>query len=115
MNLYARLARLRDLAAIDDFAEEIEDRFGAPPDAVRNLLDAARIREMARRAGAVRVDAGPRGIAVTFDPARGGAPARGRRRDRRVPLEGGRLVSDQPGSDGGMEALIELFEGLDRL
>ena len=28
MNLYARLARMRDLAAIDDFSEEIEDRFG---------------------------------------------------------------------------------------
>ena len=90
LNLYARLARLRDLAAIDDFAEEIEDRFGPPPDAVRNLLDPARIRVMARRAGAVRVDAGPRGIAVTFDPAASARRASqgGRRRDRRVPLEG---------------------------
>ena len=102
LNLYARLARLRDPAGIEDFAGEIEDRFGAPPDAVRNLLDAARIRVMARRAGAVRVDAGPRGIAVTFDP---GAAAR----RREVPREadGGiagfrwkdaRLISDQPGN-----------------
>ena len=102
-----------------DFAEEIEDRFGAPPDAVRNLLDAARIREMARRAGAVRVDAGPRGIAVTFDP---GAAAR----RREVPREadGGiagfrwkdaRLVSDRPGIDGGIGALTELFGRLDCL
>ena len=83
---------------------------------MRDLLDAARIRVLARRAGAVRVDAGPRGIAVTFDP---GAAVRRREADR-----GGiagfrwkedRLVSDRPGTDGGMEALIELFGGIDRL
>ena len=68
INLYARLARLRDPGRIDDFAAELADRFGPPPDAVHNLLEAARVREMARRAGAVRVDAGPRGIAVAFDP-----------------------------------------------
>ena len=110
-----RKSRLRDPAGIDDFAGEIEDRFGVLPDAVRNLLDAARIRVLARRAGAVRVDAGPRGIAVTFDPA-ASVHLRG--------VDGGiagfrwkknRLVSDQPGSDGGVKALIELFEGLDRL
>ena len=103
---------------IDDFAGEIEDRFGAPPDAVRNLLDAARIREMARRAGAVRVDAGPRGIAVTFDP---GAAARRREAQE---ADGGiagfrwkdaRLVSDRPGIDGGIDALTELFGCLDCL
>jgi len=119
LNLYARLARMRDLAAIDDFFGEFEDRFGAPPDAVRTLLDTARIRVMARRAGAVRVDAGPRGIAVTFDPE---AAARWRETGRETDGEiagfrwkKNRLVSDQPGSDGGVKALIELFEGIDRL
>ena len=116
MNLYARLARLRDVAAIDDFAEEIEDRFGAPPDAVRNLLDAARVREMARREGAVRVDAGPRGIAVAFDPADARRPKTIDGEIAGFRWKDGRLVSDRPGTDsGGMEALIELFDSLDRL
>ena len=106
---------LAELEAIDDFFGEIEDRFGAPPDAVRTLLDTARVRELARRVGAVRVDAGPRGVAVTFDPA-ASVHLRG--------VDGGiagfrwkknRLLSDQPGSDGGVKALIELFEGIDRL
>ena len=116
MNLYVRLARLRDIAAIDDFAEEIADRFGPPPPAVRNLLDAARVREMARREGAVRVDAGPRGIAVAFDPAEA---AHRQKIDGEIAgfrWKEDRLVSDRPGTDsGGREALIELFDSLDRL
>ena len=82
---------------------------------MRNLLDAARVRELARRAGAVRVDAGPRGIAVTFDPA---ASVRLREVDGGIAgfrWKEDRLVSDQPGTDGGVKALIELFEGIDRL
>src|SRR6185436_6849986 len=69
INLYARLARLRDARQIDSFAEEIEDRFGPPPPAAAILLDLARLREIARRFGIVRVDAGPRAIAMTFEPA----------------------------------------------
>jgi hypothetical protein len=70
---------------------------------------------MARRAGAVRVDAGPRGVAVTFDPE-----AAARLREAGDGIAGfrwkeNRLVSDRPGTDGGVEALIELFEGIDRL
>jgi transcription-repair coupling factor (superfamily II helicase) len=120
IDLYARLARLRDIAAIDEFAAEIEDRFGVPPPATRTLLDAVRVREMARREGAIRVDVGPRGIAVSFDPSRAA---------HRPRTAGGsegeiagfrwkedRLVSDRPGTEsGGMAALIELFDALDCL
>ena len=56
---------------------------------------------MARRAGAVRVDAGPRGIAVTFDPE---AAARWRETGRETDGEiagfrwkEDRLVSDRAG------------------
>jgi transcription-repair coupling factor (superfamily II helicase) len=70
INLYARLACLRDLTAIEEFAEEIEDRLGEMPTTARTLLDIARLREMARRLDIVRVDAGPAAIAVTFAPER---------------------------------------------
>jgi transcription-repair coupling factor (superfamily II helicase) len=116
LNLYARLARLRDSVAIDDFAAEIADRFGPLPPALRNLLDAARIREMARREGAVRVDAGPRGIAVAFDPSLAGHRGKIDGEIAGFRWKDERLVSDRPGTDGGvMDALIELFDSLDRL
>ena len=40
LNLYARLARRRDPNVIEEFAAEIEDRFGAMPEEVLHLLDA---------------------------------------------------------------------------
>jgi len=68
INLYVRLARIADLKDVEDYAGEVEDRFGTPPEEVVNLLDLARLRALARRAGIVRVDAGPKAIALT--PAR---------------------------------------------
>ncbi|HET9581482.1 MAG TPA: transcription-repair coupling factor [Gemmatimonadota bacterium] len=58
--LYRRLSRLRDEAAILDFALELEDRYGPPPDPVRHLCDAARLRALATRAGIVRLRVSPR-------------------------------------------------------
>ncbi|MEH3158859.1 MAG: helicase-related protein [Sphingomonas taxi] len=63
--LYARLGRLRDAAALDDFEAELEDRFGEPPEAARQLLAVARVRERMRALGIARIDAGPAAIALT--------------------------------------------------
>ncbi len=115
INLYARLARLRDLGRIDDFAAELSDRFGPPPDAARALLEAARVQRDGASGGAVQVDAGPRGIAVAFDPAEA---MRGKEiRDGRSPGSAGRvarLVSDRSGDRYAvaLTALIELFDRL---
>ena len=99
INLYARLARLCDERQIDDFAEEIEDRFGPLPPAVAILLDLARLREMARRFGIVRVDAGPRAIAMTFEPAAARALAQTHRQGRRQGAAGiGRRTGSSPTS-----------------
>ncbi len=63
--LYARLARLDGVAALDQFEAELDDRFGAMPDQARRLLQVARIRTLARAADIRRIDAGPAAIALT--------------------------------------------------
>ena len=95
-DLYARLARLREIDAIDDFAEEIEDRFGPPParrtQSARHRPGSGRWRGAARRAGAVRIDAEPRGIAVAFDVGE----AKHQREIAVFRRKDARLVSDRP-------------------
>jgi transcription-repair coupling factor (superfamily II helicase) len=66
ISLYARLARLTDTDEVTRFAEEVEDRFGPPPDAVTTLMDLARVAIRAREAGVTRIDAGPRAVALTL-------------------------------------------------
>ncbi len=58
--LYRRLSRLRDEDAVLDFALELEDRYGPPPDPARHLCDAARLRALAVRAGIARLRVSPR-------------------------------------------------------
>ncbi len=66
LSLYGRLARVEDVAALDRFEAELDDRFGAIPDAACHLLQVARIRMLARSAGIRRIDAGP--VAIAFTP-----------------------------------------------
>jgi transcription-repair coupling factor (superfamily II helicase) len=65
LNLYARLARITDAEEVDAFAEELEDRFGSLPDTTVALIERARLRSLAQAAGVVRVDAGPKAVALT--------------------------------------------------
>ncbi len=74
LSLYGRLARLEDVAALDQFEAELEDRFGVVPDSARRLLLLARIRLRACAAGIRRIDAGPAAIAFTPNDRRADAP-----------------------------------------
>jgi transcription-repair coupling factor (superfamily II helicase) len=65
LDLHARIARATSADAIDALMEEIEDRFGTPPDAARQVFAAGRIRQLARAARIARVDAGPAAVALT--------------------------------------------------
>ena len=65
LSLYGRLARLVEPASIDQFEEELEDRFGALPDAAQALIRLARVRTLAFAANVARIDAGPAAIALT--------------------------------------------------
>jgi transcription-repair coupling factor (superfamily II helicase) len=47
IELYRRLARLRTLAHLADFRQELNDRFGAPPKPAENLLAEAELRILA--------------------------------------------------------------------
>jgi transcription-repair coupling factor (superfamily II helicase) len=70
LDLYARLARLGSEGEADELAEEIADRFGAPPPPAQELMDMARLRLRCRELGVARLDAGPKAVAATFhDPA----------------------------------------------
>ena len=70
LELYARLARVRDDEGLDDLADEFEDRFGALPEAAATCLTIARIGVLACNAEIARIDAGPAAIALTPRPGR---------------------------------------------
>lgn len=66
LQLYRRLSDLVDEQDIDSFAAELTDRFGEMPDEVQNLLDIISIKQLARRAGIAKVEAGPKGALMGF-------------------------------------------------
>ena len=66
LGLYRRLATLEDRPAIDAFAAELVDRFGPPPDEVRDLLEIVEIKGLCRKANVAQIDAGPKGASLTF-------------------------------------------------
>ncbi|MBW3560669.1 MAG: DEAD/DEAH box helicase, partial [Proteobacteria bacterium] len=68
LNLYARAARAMTPGEADALAEEIADRFGPPPEPVRNLLALTHARTLARALKVVRVAAGAQAVALTFEP-----------------------------------------------
>jgi len=51
LTLYQRLAKLGSMRQVDDMAEELEDRFGALPQAAKNLLYAVKVKLLAMEAG----------------------------------------------------------------
>jgi len=66
--LYQRLADLFNDQACWDLSEEIEDRFGAPPEAMQNLIQLMRLRALIRLAGAVRIEFHRHQVSLQFSP-----------------------------------------------
>jgi len=66
MGLYRRLGELEDRAAVDEFAAEMIDRFGALPDETQNLLKIVETKLNCRAASIAKLDMGPKGAVVTF-------------------------------------------------
>ncbi len=51
LDLYQRLADMTETAEVDDMTAELKDRFGEPPEVVKNLLYAVKIRILSGRTG----------------------------------------------------------------
>ncbi len=66
MGLYRRLGELEDRPAIDAFAAEMIDRFGALPEETANLLKIVEVKLNCREALIAKLDLGPKGAVVTF-------------------------------------------------
>jgi transcription-repair coupling factor (superfamily II helicase) len=68
MGLYRRLGDLDDRNAIESFAAELIDRFGALPEETANLLKIVEVKLNLKQAMVAKLDIGPRGAVVTFAP-----------------------------------------------
>jgi len=64
LQMYKRVARVETESQLSDVAAELEDRYGPPPQAVRNLLDYASLKLLCMRVGVNAIDR--KRDAVTF-------------------------------------------------
>ena len=63
-------------AELDAFAVELVDRFGKLPIEVENLLEVVAVKQLCRKAGVEKIDAGPKGAVVAFRHNRFAKPER---------------------------------------
>lgn len=68
LEAYRKLATVESFEAVDEIEAELRDRYGAPPKPVANLLEVARLRVVARKAGIG--DIGIQGKVVRFGPVK---------------------------------------------
>ena len=66
LSLYRRIASMVDQEELDQLSAELIDRFGPVPDEVKNLLDTISIKMLCRIANVAKVDAGPKGLSLSF-------------------------------------------------
>jgi transcription-repair coupling factor (superfamily II helicase) len=66
LGLYRRIGALANEAEVEAMAAEMADRFGPLPAEVENLLQVVAIKALCRAAGVERLDAGPKGIVLSF-------------------------------------------------
>jgi transcription-repair coupling factor (superfamily II helicase) len=66
LRLYRRIANVRSLTELEALMDEFVDRFGVPPEPVRNLLFQLKIKLLAEHAGAVSVNGEGGQIVVRF-------------------------------------------------
>ena len=66
LGLYRRIGALATDGENDAMAAELVDRFGPMPAEVENLLQVVAIKRLCRVAGVEKLDAGPKGVVVSF-------------------------------------------------
>lgn len=66
LGLYKRIALLTTTFDMDQFKSEMMDRFGKIPEEMQNLLNIVLIKQYCLKAGIEKVDAGEKGIVISF-------------------------------------------------
>ena len=66
LEAYKKLATVQDAAGLAEIEAELQDRYGTPPEPVRNLLEVARLRTVARQADVANISV--QGKYVRFGP-----------------------------------------------
>ncbi|MEO0410600.1 MAG: transcription-repair coupling factor [Pseudomonadota bacterium] len=66
MNLYRRIASVDDKLSLDGLAAELIDRFGPIPEEAEQLLKVVEIKQLCREAGIAKLEAGAKGITLSF-------------------------------------------------
>jgi transcription-repair coupling factor (superfamily II helicase) len=66
LRMYKRVAGVETESQLSDVRAELEDRYGAPPPAVRNLMDYATLKLLAMRVGVVGVDRKREQVSIKF-------------------------------------------------
>ncbi len=75
LGLYRRIGTLASDAETDAMAAELVDRFGKLPPEVENLLQVVTMKRLCREAGVEKLEAGPKGMVVSFRGNRFGNPS----------------------------------------
>ncbi len=66
LSFYKRIASAKDEASLEEIKVELIDRFGLLPDAARNLLDIARLRQQAQKLGIRKLEGNEKGGMIEF-------------------------------------------------
>ena len=66
LRMYKRVAGVESESALADVAGELGDRYGAPPPAVRNLLDYAALRLLSQRIGVAQIERRREAVSIRF-------------------------------------------------
>ncbi|MBU6499357.1 MAG: DEAD/DEAH box helicase, partial [Rhodospirillales bacterium] len=75
LGLYRRIGALASDAESEAMAAELVDRFGKLPEEVENLLQVVALKRMCRTAGVEKLEAGPKGMVLSFRGNLFGNPA----------------------------------------
>jgi transcription-repair coupling factor (superfamily II helicase) len=66
MAAYRRLVKMTELKEIDDFKNELIDRYGKPPEEANNLLFKIILKTLSQKAGIARLDLAGRQLHLQF-------------------------------------------------
>lgn len=66
LGLYRRIATAKTIEELEELSIEMIDRFGSMPEGVDNLLEVMKIKQLCYVAGVDKVDAGPKGLVISF-------------------------------------------------